>query len=341
MRRWWGVFVAPVLVATLVAGAGAGAAAAEVTDCDRRAGFPSIPRVDGAVGVYAIADAGAAVAACEAALGAQPDDPFLAVLLARARIAADPRDRAAVALLSGVVGVLPALAGAELGRLYELGQGGLPPGERQARDFYRLSCDHWPARQAAPGCTRLAVMMIEGRGGPVRERGGFNLLDNLCRGGWGEACTQAAFQTDLRGTGTMDEIAAQLVALFDAGCDAGDLLACSQLGFRLELGEGVTHDPARARALYTRACDGGEPQGCSYLGEVYRSGLGVRPDMTRAVALFDLGCAGHDPYACVTLGDILAGGRGVPQDVARALRALDHACWLGDPEACDMADGLR
>ena len=311
-------------------------ASAQVTDCDRLAGIPGIPRIDGAPGVYAVTDPGTA-AACERAMAAQPGDAFFAVLLARALVAADPDDRRAVSVLADQVQRLPALVAGALGQLYEYGQGGLSASERSARDFYRLSCDYWPSNQAAPGCTGYAVMMIEGRGGPVNERGGFNLLDNLCRGGWGDACTQQAFQTDLRGDG--DD--AQIAALFEAACTGGDLLGCSQFGFRLELGQGVGLDVSRAADLYRRACDGGEPQGCSYLGEIYRSGLGARPDMAEALRLFDLGCAGNDPYACVTLGDILSEGRGIPRDVPRALIVLDRACTLGDPEACDMADALR
>ena len=314
---------------------------AQESDCDRPAGFPSIPRVDGAAGAYAIPHPDAAIAACEAARADQPGDFFLPVLLARARLAADPEDHGAVDLLTAAAEGLPALAAGELGRLYENGLAGLPIGDRQARDFYRQACNDWPERQAAPGCTRMAVMMIEGRGGPADQRGGFALLDNLCRSGWGEACTQQAFQTDLRGTGDFDAISREIARLFEAGCDEGDLLACSQFGFRLELGDGTALDVARAQTLYRRACEGGEPQGCSYLGEIYRSGLGVRPDLAEAVRFFALGCDGNDPYACVTLGDILSDGRGVGRDVPRALVALERACGLGDPEACDMADTLR
>lgn len=334
MNRWsaLGVALAFLLPAPLWA---------QVTDCDRLAGFSQLPRIEGATGPYVVHDPAAAVTACEAARAAQPDDPFFAVLLARARLAANPEDRTVVELLAGVVEQIPPLAASELGRLYEMGLAGLPIGDRQARDFYRLACDTWPDRLAAPGCTRRAVMMIEGRGGPTDETGGFALLDNLCRGGWGGACTQQAFQTDLRGTGDFDTLGQEIARLFEAGCDAGDLLACSQFGFRLELGEGVDLDVSRAQDLYRRACTGGEPQGCSYLGEIYRSGLGVPPDPDQAAHFFTLGCEGNDPYACVTLGDILSEGRGVERDVPRAIVALERACGLGDPEACDMADVLR
>ncbi|MFN4099162.1 MAG: tetratricopeptide repeat protein [Pararhodobacter sp.] len=316
-------------------------ALAQETDCDILAGYSLIPRIEGAGGVYAIRDAPSAIAACEAAMAEDPDEPFFAVLLARSLTRLDPADDRIVPLLMGAYEGLPALAGAELGRVYEFGLGGQAAGEGQARNFYRLACEFWPDRQAGFACTQLGVMRIEGRGGEVDEESGFALLGTLCGDGWGPACTELAFHTDLRGIGSMDEISAQIAPLFEAGCEAGDLQGCSQFGFRLELGEGVPMDVARAKDLYETACSGGEPQGCSYLGEVYRSGLGVQPDIEEAVRLFTLGCAGDDSYACVTLGDILAGGRGVPVDRPRALAVLEHACWLGDPEGCDAADRLR
>lgn len=310
---------------------------AQDTECDVLAGIVGLPRHDGAPVSHTIRDAGAAVAACEAALAAAPTDGFLHLLLARARLVADAGDAGVVALLNAALGDQPALAGWMLGQLYDFGLAGLPMNPRQARDLYTESCRSWPARAAAPGCTALAVMRIEGRGGEVDETGGFNLLGNLCTGGWGPACTEAAFQTDLRGDGNPQTIA----ALFQSGCAAGDLLACSQFGFRLELGEGVAMDVALAAQLYQLACGGGEPQGCSNLGEIYRAGLGVRPDMAQAIRLFDLGCAGQDAYACVTLGDIFDTGRGAPRDPERARALFDRACALGDPEACDRADLLR
>src|SRR5690606_18759980 len=97
---------------------------AQGTDCDRLAGLPAIPRIEGAAGPYAIHDPAAAVAACDAARRAQPDEPFFTVLLARARLAADPEDPAPVELLSDVVEEIPPLAASELGRLYESGLAG-------------------------------------------------------------------------------------------------------------------------------------------------------------------------------------------------------------------------
>ena len=290
--------------------------------------------------LHALRDPGAATQACRAARAADPADAMTALHLARAILAADPDAPEALDLATaaqGQPGAPALLAGWLVGQLYEYGLAGLPASERQSRELYTAICaDHWPNLAAAPACTALALMRIEGRGGPADETGGFNLLRNLCEAEHGPACTEAAFQGELRG----DADPARVAELLARGCAAGDLLACSQYGFRLELGEGVAPDIAAARALYDLACEGGEPQGCSNLGEVYRSGLGVPPDIAAAVRYFDLGCAGHDSYACVTLGDMLAHGRGVPVDRPRARALFDQACALGDPEGCDLADSL-
>lgn len=307
------------------------------TDCDRLAGLWLLPRGDGLAQVYQIVQPQAAVTACEAAVAEHPDEPFFAVLLARALVAAQPDTARALEVLGDVSQALPALVAGQLGSLYEQGLAGLRASDRAAREFYRSACDHWPEPQARPGCAGMAVMMIEGRGGPEDATGGFAMLGNLCAAGWAMACTDLALQRELRGGAEETEIAEML----SVACAGGDLLGCSLLGFRHEIELGVPQDMSRARALYEQACDGGEMHGCANLGEVYRSGLGVAPDVERAVHLFDRACAGNDAFACVTLGAILADGRGVPMDAARAISVFDRACWLGDPEACDWADSLR
>ncbi|WP_461471146.1 tetratricopeptide repeat protein [Pararhodobacter sp.] len=322
-----------VLVGVLVVlGSAAFAQEGPITECDRLAGLVGLPRVEGAPGIYAIADPSAAVAACEAARAAMPDDPMLAVLLGRAQLAADSDAAEALETLTAVAEDAPALVTGLLGQFYEQGVSGLPRSEASARDFYERACDHWPDRAAAPGCTGLALMRIEGRGGDADETGGFNLLNTLCASGWGNACLHLALQDELRG----ESDARTLAGWLEAGCTAGDMLACTLLGFRHEFGDGVGHDPQRATDLYRRACEAGEPQGCGSLGEVYRSGLGVAPDIEMAVRYFTLGCDGWDAYACAALGFLFADGRGVDTDPARARVAFDRACQMGDPEACDM-----
>ncbi len=307
------------------------------TECDRLAGLWLMPRVAGLAQAYQIHQPAAAVAACEAAITAYPDEAYFLVALARALIAAQADDTRALLILTEASAQLPALSAGQTGRLYELGLAGLAVSDSLARDYFRTGCEYRPDPQAQQACTDLAVMKIEGRGGPQDEIGGFASLQRLCDGGWPMACTNIALQQELRGSDSEAEIA----ALLSQACEGGDLLACSLLGFRYEIELGVPLDMTRARALYTLACDGGEAHGCANLGEVYRSGNGVAQDMIEAVRLFTQACDGDDAFACATLGGLLADGRGVSVDTPRAITVLDRACWLGDPEACDMADGLR
>ena len=184
-------------------------ALSQETPCDRLAGYPALPRIEGSAGAYRIADPAAAVAACEDARQQAPGDAFLAVLLARALLAADPQDPRAATLLTDAGQALPALAAGIMGSLYENGLAGLPASDRSARDQYRAGCDAWPDRMAAPGCTGFAAMRIEGRGGPGEPQAGFSLLDQQCRSGWPDACLRQAQLAELWGSAPPEDFAWQ------------------------------------------------------------------------------------------------------------------------------------
>lgn len=307
------------------------------TLCDELAGDPFLPRLPQATGAYRIADPSAASAACSTARAEHPDAPLLTVWLARAQLAQSTVSQSPFELLSSVASDIPAVALGWLGQAYQDGGAGAASGEVQARSYFQQACDVADGLASARGCTGLAVMMIEGRGGPEDQSAGFALLGAHCEMGWGPACLDLALQSELRGDNAPDRI----VGLFTQACDLGELYACAQLGFRYELGEGVLPDFGRAVTLYTRACDGGEPEGCTNLGAAYQQGVGVVPDIAEAARLFEIGCNGNDPFACMSLGDILEAGRGLPADPARAALLFEKACEWGDPEACDRFDALR
>jgi TPR repeat protein len=96
--------------------------------------------------------------------------------------------------------------------------------------------------------------------------------------------------------GTVDADAAQAAALYRQGCDGGNALGCTNLGFLYVTGTGVQADARRRqrctvraaalfsllyqtgtgvatrrrRALYRQGCDGGHATGCTNLGFLYR-----------------------------------------------------------------------
>jgi TPR repeat protein len=89
------------------------------------------------------------------------------------------------------------------------------------------------------------------------------------------------------------------IRLFTRACDAGHLLACSNLGSLYETASGTTRDARRAIDLYHRACTGGEPRGCFNLGRMYERGdIGTSPAPGLAIEHYRRACEqGYRP-AC-------------------------------------------
>lgn len=309
------------------------------TDCDRLAGFDHTPRAEGMATVYRITDPAGAIAACEAEVAAHPDEPFFAVLLAAAYLAADPTDVRGLTLVAGAATALPALATGRVGLFYLLGLAGLPVDEAQARASFETACALRPDPQAAVSCNNLATMLVEEQGGPAEPERGIALLTETCAGGLGMACVSLAYYIE---TGRGVEFDIERAAdLYQGACDQGEMMGCNNLGFLLESNEELTQDLPRAIALYRQACDGGEILGCSNLGEAYRLGTGVVPDAPRAAHLLQIACTGDEPYACFALAGMLAEGAGIAADPARARDLYEQACTLGDPDSCELALQLR
>ena len=119
-----------------------------------------------------------------------------------------------------------------------------------------------------------------------------------------------------------------------SACDAGDLVACYNLGVRYSKGKGVTQDKARAIALYEKACAGGVIDACINGAAVYEHGYGIPRNDARAAQLNAKACDAHDLEGCANLASLTANGRGVPQDVARAVELFERACTGGFAKAC-------
>src|SRR5687767_4624051 len=96
-----------------------------------------------------------------------------------------------------------------------------------------------------------------------------------------------------------------------ASCEAGDVAACNQFAGRLQTGEYVLQDHARAAALFDRACKGGIAEGCARFGGMLERGDGVKQDSTRALELYRQGCERGSMEGCSRLGVRYRDGRGV------------------------------
>ncbi|HEX8109491.1 MAG TPA: tetratricopeptide repeat protein [Kofleriaceae bacterium] len=144
------------------------------------------------------------------------------------------------------------------------------------------------------------------------------------------------------GDGGLDP--AELAALYDHKCVAGDLEACRNLGVMYAEGTGVSVDRQRSAKLFLQACNGGNLSACNNLALAYLEGTGVERQPTRAAEVLQKACDAGYKLACRNLGLLLRDGRALPADLVRAQVLLDKACKGGVPLACTNAgdvDAMR
>lgn len=106
-------------------------------------------------------------------------------------------------------------------------------------------------------------------------------------------------------------------------CQEGKLKACTQAGWQLANGDGVTANPAGAQRLLQRACHGGDTEGCRALGH-----LMLRAKPAESKQLFCDACNRGDAHACFDCASLSAiGERKQYED--RLQDACDDGCALG------------
>ena len=163
------------------------------------------------------------------------------------------------------------------------------------------------------------------------------LLRQACDLGDGEGC----FMLGLKLGNTAEGANA-----YEQACEAGNPLACTNLGYIVQNGEGRAVDLDASVRLYRQAClgtlcSGRNDLGCVNLGRMYRDGIGVTQDAQRAIALFRDVCRRGDPAnaenaarACSAAGTTSIYGKGVKPDIPVALALLEKGCSGGDTMGC-------
>lgn len=87
--------------------------------------------------------------------------------------------------------------------------------------------------------------------------------------------------------------------LFAQACDAGEMKACSYLGYLYAQGLGGGRDPEKAHYIYQKACDKGNLSSCASLGSLYQDA----GDTDQARKYFQKACKGGSAVGC----DLLRG----------------------------------
>jgi TPR repeat protein len=117
--------------------------------------------------------------------------------------------------------------------------------------------------------------------------------------------------------------AANAVADYAIGCEAGDGASCARAG-------AITTNLGQAFDFDKKACDLGDAQGCARLAIAYEQGIGTSKDPALAVHAADIACARKVMPACKTSGVALLTGAGAPRDVIAGVDHLDKACTSGE-----------
>ncbi len=199
-----------------------------------------------------------------------------------------------------------------------------------ARELFETACHggHTPA------CVDLGLMFEEGLGVSIDVEGARRWYQMACDGGDPTGCSSLEF------VGQGRDALENALERNAQHCEAGDLLACVDLGIFYGTGQGVVLDIARAYALYARACEGGQMLGCYYLGAAFASGEGVERDLNRAKTLYEKSCDGGELSGCNNLAAMLEAGPGESgeggpvRDLAGARALYERSCEGENMRAC-------
>jgi TPR repeat protein len=119
--------------------------------------------------------------------------------------------------------------------------------------------------------------------------------------------------------------------------EQGDANAQFQLGFRYDLGQGVTQDYKEAVKWYTKAAEQGSSAAQFNLGLMYYDGQGVTQDYKEAVKWYTKAAEQGSSAAQFTLGLMYYDGQGVTQDYKEAVKWFTKAAELGYADAqCNL-----
>jgi TPR repeat protein/ABC-type uncharacterized transport system substrate-binding protein len=304
--------------------------AALVLACDQAAASPTDKnRLVGLAGVPSgRLDSQNAIATCEAAAGAAPDNPRIMFQLGRAHAAAKA-DESARAYFSKASDLGYPIAQASLGAFYAAGRGGLAKDDREALRLFKLA-----AEQGDPlGNNNLGFFYESGRGGlPKDDREAARLYQLAVDKGepWGQYNLGSLYQGGRGGLTQNDREAARLYKL---AADQGHELAEVSFGFFYETGRGgLPKDDLKAVDYYKRAADQGNALGWNNLGVFYQNGRGGLPkDDREAARLYRLAADQGNAYGRRNLGFFYQTGRGgLPQSDQEAARLYQLAAGQGN-----------
>jgi TPR repeat protein len=200
----------------------------------------------------------------------------------------------------------------------------------RALQFDRRACD----RGAASGCFNAGRYLAHGWSGREDQLGAQRLFERGCELDDRESCARVAII--LRGHGGTDYKRGRELAQRACPQPIAAFRVCRALGEYL-VDEGKIEEAA---TIFERECDHGGWDSCTELGWLLERGKGISQDDRRALLLYRTGCRPLYGNGCYQLGRHFEKGIGVSIDVARAARLYDQACDNDISEGCAARDRL-
>ncbi|MGV8953960.1 MAG: tetratricopeptide repeat protein [Cypionkella sp.] len=287
-------------------------------------------RPDGVVGVArGDMDAPMAVAACEAALHAAPDDAGTAFNLGRAlAVRAQDADLPRMAALykqsadqGYVVGMI------NYGQALELGLG-------VAIDYPAAVAYYRQAAEAGHpiGANNLGLMLDTGRG--IAQ-------DHVAAAKWYQIAVDGGDSTAMLNLGQLYDDGlgvprdyAKARALYEQAADKGEAGALTSLGWLIDRGlGGFALDHVKANEFYKRASEAGDSRGTNNLGESLVLGEGITKDEAAGLALIEQAYDEGNDMAAYNLARFYARGQHVAADPSKAARYYLEAIARNSDEA--------
>lgn len=234
-----------------------------------------------------------------------PDAPFAAYQRgyhrtafteAMKRLRADPDDAAAMAMM---------------GQLYLDGVA-VRINEDEAARWFALSA----ARGYAPAQFALAVMRLDGKGGPKDVAAAKALFEKLAPTGH----AGALYNLGVIALGADPPDFAAAADAFRRAADAGDPAAAYSLAVMYRAGQGVDHSEIEAASWMKLAADGRYAAGELEYALMLFNGIGVAKDEPGAAKLLIRAANRDNPVAQNRLARVLAAGRGAPKNLVEAMK---------------------
>jgi TPR repeat protein len=288
--------------------------------CDRLASFRFDPArsTDSAAVDFDRNEAKKAVAACQAALAAEPSNPRLMFNLGRAQARTSDGQAEAAALFRRAAEAGHAGAMHSLGLIFASGAGVAEDPVEAAR-WYRKAADAGNPE----GMSALGMAYEEGFGVEVDPVVAMLWWRKAAEAGDTPAMNRLGLAY-ANGVGVAKD-QARALNWFRKAAEAGGTRAMINLGLAYVQGAGVAKDAVEATRWFRKAAEAGNPVGMNHLGFAYERGKGVARDPVEAVRWYQKAAEAGNVYAMNNLGLAYRNGVGVPKDEQEAERWLSKA----------------